>query len=139
MARSVRTSTLYIEERLLSALNTIAMVDRYPSLPDGTGGAGRGFVAMFLFLNFWLDFCRTSFDYSMGPRSSVVPCQCGGFNFFTDGRHLGGEHIQFPSVFFVGVSLFPFVHFRAKSNEEFAPISIWWRNRGWLWALQKRR
>lgn len=31
------------------------------------------------------------------------------------------------------------VHFRAKSNEEFAPISIWWRNRGWLWALQKRR
>jgi len=34
VARSVRTSTLYIEERLLSALNTIAMVDRYPSLPE---------------------------------------------------------------------------------------------------------
>ena len=56
VARSVRTSTLYIEERLLSALNTIAMVDRYPSLPDGRGGAGRGFVAMFLFFIFLLDF-----------------------------------------------------------------------------------
>ena len=58
VARSVRTSTLYIEERLLSALNTIAMVDRYPSLPDGMyairghGGADRGFVSMFLFFNF---------------------------------------------------------------------------------------
>lgn len=34
VARSVRTSTLYIEERLLSGLNTISTVDRYPRLPE---------------------------------------------------------------------------------------------------------
>ena len=72
---------------------------------------------------------------------SVAVSQCGVFSIwvhiFTGGRHFGGEHIQFPSFFFVGVSLFPYAYPRDISIEEFAPISIWWRNRSWLWALRK--
>ena len=39
-ARAVRTSTLYIEERLLNSLNVIATIDRYPRLPESQLAVG---------------------------------------------------------------------------------------------------